>query len=222
MSEASFEPEAWLYNGTRKVTRGDGSADWQAIWKAGETTARLTMAGQPGTQVYLLETYPVDNAVITENHPPCPALCVRRTEDGAFLAAWDAWKDTPNLESVTRVPGQNALVLKTRENTYRIKFGGDAVSFPDGLTLEGDGDVTLLRNRDALAFAGGTFARGAVGDAYFRLDLNAPGNAEISGSPAGPGIMKTCPIAYDTYGGSDHPRDVATLELKCEGNLLSR
>lgn len=221
MAEASFEPEAWLYNGTKRVTCGDGSADWQALWNVGETTSRLTMAGQPGTQVYLLETYPVDNAVITEDHPPCPALCVRRTADGAFIAVWDAWKDAPNLESVTQVPGQSALFLETRENTYRIKFHGDTVQFPDGVTLDGDGDVTLLRNRDTLAFAGGTFARAVVNDAPMRLDLNVPGNAEMTVGPAGPAEIKTCPIAYDTYGGGDHPRDTAALKLKCEGNLIA-
>lgn len=220
MTDSTFEPLAWLYNGTNHVVLGDGSSDWQAAWKVGETTSRLTMIGAPGTQVYLLETYPVDNAVITEKHPPCPALCVRRTADGAFLAVWDAWKDSPNLESVTQVPGQNALTLKTRENTYHIKFGAGAISFRDGVTLDGDGDVTLLRNRDVVAFADGTFAHVSTGEADIRVSLSAPGNAEVTGSPAAPYEMKTCPIAYDTYGGADHPRDSAALELKCEGNLF--
>lgn len=215
MSKASFEPGAWLYNGTNHVLQGDGASDWHALWKVGHVTSRLTMAGQPGTEVYLLETYPVANAVITEKHPPCPALCVRRTANSAFLAVWDAWISKPNLRSVTMVPGKKALLLQTRKNMYYIKFGDGAVSFPDGVTLDGDGAVTLLQNRDALAFTDGTYMYIDINDGRrIRRRLTAPGNLECdhSCSPVFNEII-TCPIEYDTYGGKDHPRDASKIKL---------
>ena len=57
------------------------------------------MLGAPGTEVYALETFPLDNAVITPRNPPCQTLCVRRRDDLPFLAVGDAWRDQPNLLS---------------------------------------------------------------------------------------------------------------------------
>lgn len=219
MTAGAFDPADWLYHGNPQARQGSGEQDWSAKWRVGEVTSRLTMLGAPGTQVYGLETFPIDNAVITKDHPPCQTLCVRRNADGCFLAVWDAYTDTPNLQSVTPVPEQNALMLKTRANTYYIKFGLGKVSFPDSVTLNGDGAVSLLRNQTTCAFSGGTNVEIAIPEGNLRVSLNTPGSAEVDWS--GTTIKKSavCSIHYDTYGGMDHPCDDSQYEITLTGNL---
>ena len=202
MEPASFEPADWLYHGGDKSFAGSGDRDWSAKWLVNGVTSRVSMAGMPGSLVYRLETFPVDNAVVTDDHPPCQTLCVRRTEDGPFLAVWDAWKTEPNLVSVTHVPGQAALIVKTRTNSYHILFGSGQAQFPDGVLLSGDGAVSLLRNLDAMAFAGGTWAEASAPDAgRLRISLGQPGGAELDWSSGVNQTNTACPVQYDTYGG---------------------
>ena len=80
-------------------------------------TSRLTVLGAAGTDVHALQTYPIDNAVITPQSPPCQTPCVRRTSDEPFLAVGDAWIDKPNLQTVTRGEGGLSLRIQTVTNT---------------------------------------------------------------------------------------------------------
>lgn len=219
VAPASFEPAAWLYNGTERVMSGAGDADWDCRWQVAGVTSRVTLLGAPGTQVYALETYPVDNAVITEGHPPCQTLCVRRESDGPFVAVWDSWREQPNVVSVTRA-GEQALVVKTRKHTYCIQFGGGTTMFADALEIASDGAVALVRDREAAAFAGGTFIGVTAPEGRMRISLNNAGGAEADWSTGIVAADKVCPIQYDTYGGVDHRRNSAMHEVTFSGNLL--
>ena len=168
-----------------------------------------------------VETFPLDNAVVTKEHPPCQTLCVRREKDVAFLAVWDAWKDVHNLKTVESVTGENALILKTQGNIYYFKVGEGTVTFPDGVVLEGDANVSLLRNRDVLSFAGGTCTSVTASGGSFSMGLNAPGCAEITCFQGTYHETKAPLLQYDTYGGNNHPRNADTLDLHKEGTLLS-
>ncbi|MFA6241932.1 MAG: heparinase II/III family protein [Candidatus Hydrogenedentales bacterium] len=220
MESAPFDPADWLYHGNDAASIGGGDKNWSAEWLVDGVTSRVTMPGMPGAQVYKLETFPVDNAVVTKDHPACQTLCVRRSEDGPFLSVWDAWETEPNLVSVTRVPGQSALLVQTKANMYHILFGPGKAQFPDDITLEGDGAVSLLRNRGAIAFAGGTWAEASTpASGSKKISLNQPGSAELDWSRGSDQSVKACLIHYDTFGGADHPRDNGAHVFQIEGDL---
>src|SRR5204862_354561 len=86
MEPSTFEPADWLANGSREVRQANARATWQATWSVQGVTSRLTMLGAEASTVYSLETYPVDNAVITPRNPACQSLCVRKAgASAAFL-----------------------------------------------------------------------------------------------------------------------------------------
>jgi len=220
MEPASFEPADWLYNGSDRVFMSMNGEDWSATWSVGNITSRLSMPGVPGTQVYRLETFPIENAVVTKDHPVCQTLCVRRRQDGPFLAIWDTWEVEPNLQSIACVPGQPALLIHTKNNVYHLLFGPGQAPFPDGITLAGDGSVSLLRNRDALALAGGTWTSvSAANGESARISLNKTGSAEWDWSQGSDRLGRAAPIQYDTFGGVDHPRDCGDIVAAIEGRL---
>lgn len=214
---ASFEPAQWLANGTKHVLRAEPDADWSAQWTVEAVTSRLTMLGATGAQVYALETYPSDNAVVTPVHPPCHTLCVRRADDAPFIAVWDAWHDAPNLQSVTRAAGQDALVLQTKSNTYNILLGPGTAQFPDGLTLASDAALSVLRNRDAMACAGGAHFDVTTPQGPISLRLSERANAWADWSHGATQSTATQCIHYDTCAGTDHPRDASSITITLEG-----
>lgn len=169
LEDSVFEPHEWLYNGTERVRKTVTNDTWTYEWKIDTVHSRLTMLGEPHTQVFLLETYPVDNAVITDKNPPCNTLCVRRTDDKPFLAIWDSWNESPNLKEWERGDGGDSLMVKTQSNVYYLLFGGDGAVFSDGTRVFSDGHIAVLRNRDAVFMAQGS---------YFRTENNE-GNLEI-------------------------------------------
>ncbi|HOX36870.1 MAG TPA: heparinase II/III family protein [Candidatus Brocadiia bacterium] len=219
MEEAPFDPADWLYNGNPVVLKGAGDKDWSAKWLVGGVTSRLTMAGIHGASVFRLETFPVDNAVITQGHPACQTICARNTTDSPFLAVWDAWTDEPNLKSVIRVPDHPALLIKAAANTYHVLFGPGKAEFPDGVVLSGDGSISLIRNAKAMAFARGTWAEVAIGGKHLKAALSQNGSFELDWSNGIRQEKIVCPIQYDTYGGRDHPRGPAPKIIKLEGDL---
>ncbi len=205
---ATFDPPAWRDHGTDKVLQAKGDADWEARWRVDDVTSRLTMLGGEGTQIFAIETYPIDNAVVTTDHPPCQTLCVRRNNDAPFIAIWDAWRDQPNLVSVTRVG--EGLMIRTRSNTYEILLAPGEAAFPHAVTLKSDAEFSLVRNADAFAFVSGTHLEMKTPETEAEVHLNGKGNA-WSGE-AGPGdVPYTPPIEYDTFNGVDHPRDSSGL-----------
>ena len=156
VTEGAFVPADWLASGTTNVRRAQLDGAWDARWSVGAVTSRLTMLGAPGTEVYALETFPVDNAVITPRNPPCQTLCVRRHNDLPFLAVGDAWRDQPNLLSVSTGDAGSSLLLHTRSNTWHLCFGPGKTRFADGVSLDTDAAFALLRNRDAILLVHGT------------------------------------------------------------------
>ena len=163
VAQGTFTPADWLANGTTNVRCARLDGPWDARWAVAGVTSRLTMLGAPGTEVYALETFPVDNAVITPRNPPCQSLCVRRRDDFPFLAVGDAWRDQPNLLSVSAGDAGSSLLLNTRSNTWHLRFGPGKTRFSDGVSLETDATFALLRNRDAILLIHGT-----------RLDVESP------------------------------------------------
>jgi len=222
-ASGTFEPAAWLVNGTSEVAAGTTDGAWTAQWAVNDVHARLTMLGSPESQIFALETYPLNNAVITEAYPPTQTLCVRRTRHAPFLAVWDAWKLAPNLQHVA--PAENrpdALMLRTASHTYHLAFGAGVAQFSDGLWLETDAAFTVLRDREALTMVDGTqLAAGAAGK---RLAVSAdqPSTVDITSREGQTLIALSNPIVYDTYGGDDIPRAIPDTRVNVSGTWFPR
>ena len=216
--DATFEPEEWLYNGTDQIRKGAGDVPWDARWTVNGVTSRLAMLPAGGTEVFALETYPTDNAFITENDPPCQTLCVRRYDDTPFVAVWDAWKESPNLTAITPGSGPKSVKLDTQSNVYYLVFGGDAV-FPDGVTLATDGAFAVYRVPNALLFASGTYA--AISTPEGALRVSSDGSASVSAEYADgvASLEVSGDIQYDTWGGVDHYREPPAVSVTIEGAL---
>ena len=220
MHNGHFAPSEWLANGGKHVQQALIDNDWEARWSVKGITSRLTMLGALGTTVYGLETYPVDNAVITPANPPCQTVCVRRRGDqAAFLAVCDAWRNQPNLESIVAAEDASGLVLKTKSHTYHLLFGPGCAHFPDGISLNGDASFTLLRDRDSLMLVHGTQLDvvSGKGSLSVRLEELASLVAEyVNGS-----VRKTVSndIQYDTYGGVNHLRPTPNIGVSVDGGL---
>ena len=219
LSDGEFAPTNWLANGSPTIRQATASGPWEAKWLVAGVTSRLTMLGADPTTVYKLETYPLDNAVITPRNPPCQTLCVRRQRQGVFLAVGDAWREQPNLQSVEAGQGARGLRLKTKSNTYHLLFGPGRTSFPDGVSLESDAVFTLLRDTNALQIVRGTKLEvnsraGALNvhldqpASLFAENVNGIVRREISGD-----------IQYDTFGGMDHQRPVPAVKVSFAGEL---
>jgi hypothetical protein len=203
LQDGAFEPAAWLTNGTQKVRRASTADTWDARWMVGDVTSRITMLGASATEVYSLETYPIDNAVITPAHPPCQSLCVRRHDDSPFLAIHDVWRDSPNLQAVEQTAGVDAVRIKTATNIYYIFWGPGRTNFADAVSISSDAAFVLFRNRDAVAFVGGTAVEIDTPEANLvvQCDRRASVSAEYL---AGTVVFETSgDIQYETRGGRD-------------------
>ncbi len=216
---AVFEPKAWLYGGGGNTSSATTEDDWEAQWHVGDVTSRLTLLGNAKTTVFTLETYPIDNAVVTPEHPPCQTLCARRANNAPYLAVWDAYKTEPNLQSVKQSApdvdkaGPHGVFLKTKSNTYYVKFGDGEVLFSDGTSLAGDAAFSVARNGNALAFSGGTTLSFVTPTEKLSATLNEIGGAEADWSEAPPTSHAFNAIQYDTYGGEDHLRDASSITI---------
>jgi hypothetical protein len=219
MHEASFAPASWLANGKPGARRALVDDAWEARWSVNNVTARLTMLGREGTEVYALETYPVDNAVITPRNPPCQTLCVRRRSDRPFLAVGDAWLNQPNLLSVGAAENEGALTLKTRTNSYHLGFGAKKIRFADGVALETDAAFVLLRNQDAVALVHATRLELESPQGSLRIRLDRPASLTAQLQAGAITQVVTADIQYDTYGGMDHLRPAPEATAFIEGNL---
>ena len=218
---ATFKPRDWLSNGTDRVRRAALDEDWSARWRVNGVTSRLTMLGGAPTTVCALETYPVDNAVITDAHPPCQTLCVRRTNDAPFLAVWDAWRGAPNLASVTRV-GLDAVTLTTREHTYRLRFGVGAARFADGVELDTDAAFCVVRDRDAVTLIDGTRLRLTTPHGDLNIELDEPATLHASFHDGSIETRISGDIQFDTHGGRNHDREPPDVAWTITGDLWQR
>lgn len=222
---ATFEPADWLYNGTDQVFRAVTAAAWDVRWSVGGATSRLTMMPAADTQVFRLETYPVKNAFITPDNPPCQTLCARRTSGDPFLAVWDAWTDQPHLETVTPGSRTGSLCLKTGSHTWYLLFGPGETRFEDGTALETDAEFAMIRDRDAFMAVAGRFVSLTVEGGKLRASWSERASvaAEYTlaeGAESGAVALEIAPdIHYDTIAGQDVPRPAPEIALRYEGDL---
>lgn len=219
MQDGTFEPSEWLYNGTQRVMRGATDGTWTSQWKVDDVTSRVTMLGAEGTEVYALETYPVDNAVVTEQSPPCQSLCVRRTVHAPFLAVWDSWRVSPNLLEISEGSGSDSLMIRTVSSTYYVKFGPGRAEFSDGTAVDSDSNFAVVRNRDAALFAHGTFLAFSTPDGDVRLAVD--GLATLCAIRDGRKVDVTLSgdIQYTTYNGADQYCTPPDVRVVLDGSL---
>jgi len=239
MQPATFEPKDWIYNGTDKILSANTDDTWQTQWSVSDSatkktmgggskpvsasdkvvTSRLTMLGSAETQVYALETYPIDNAVVTPENPPCQSLVVRRHDDAPFLAIWDAHRGSPNLKSVSPGSSQRSLRIKTASNTYYLLFGPGETRFDDGVSLKSDATFACWRADNAALFVGGTTyeVKNTWGHVQIAGDVRASVSVEYADGTAT--IETAGDIEYDTVGGQDVPRPTPKVNVAIEGNL---
>lgn len=220
MNEGAFAPTNWLAGGSGRVRQASVNGLWEARWSVEGVTSRLTMLGAPGTTVYGLETYPVDNAAITPRNPPCQTLCVRRNGQRAvFLAVGDAWRNEPNLQSLGSAKEGRGLRLKTKSHTYHLLFSPGRASFPDGVSLTSDAAFAVLRNRDAVMLVHGTKLEAQSGQGPLTVRLDKP--ASLSAALVNGTVKQKVSgdIHYDTYGGGDHWRPVPEVKVTIDGEL---
>lgn len=205
MVAGTFTPEQWLAGGTDTVRTATTAATWSARWRVNEITSRLTMLGAPGTQVFGLETYPLNNASITESYPPTQTLCVRRRNNAPYLALWDSWKEVSNLVDVKLAEGRNdAVRVATRSHVYYLVFGGGKAVFPDGLTVEAAGAFAAVRDTAQGTLIDGTMLALERGSKRRAIFLHMPASVTTTRDEKMPLFHPN--IMYDTYGGENHPR----------------
>jgi hypothetical protein len=219
VTQGTFTPAEWLYHGSTNVRCARLDGPWDARWSVTGVTSRLTMLGAPGTEVFALETYPVDNAVVTSGNPPCQTLCVRRRTDLPFLAVGDAWQDQPNLLAVSVGDTGPSLLLRTKSNNWHLRFGPGKTRFADGVSLETDGTFALLRNHDAILLVHGSQldVESSEGTLQARLDKTASISATCTNRTVT--VETAGDIQYDTRGGQDHYYPDPGVKVTFAGSL---
>jgi hypothetical protein len=218
-TEGPFSPSEWLTNGTQQIRHARTDNVWDARWMVDEVTSRLTFMDAAGTDVYALETYPLDNAVITPHTPPCQTMCVRRTSDEAFLVVGDAWIDQPNLQTVARGMGRASLRLQTATNTYHLLLEPGSTRFEDGVSMTSDARLSLLRNRDAVMVVDGTKLEIDSREGVLRVTTDKPCSLSAERHEETVTCETSGNIQYDTYGGTDHYRERPVVEVSRTGDL---
>ncbi len=219
MREGAFSPKAWLANGTDRVLQADAAGPWEARWQVGDVTSRLTMLGDNPSTVFSLQTYPIDNAVVTPRNPPCPTICVRRQTPGLFLAVGDAWQSEPNLKSASASRDGHGVLLQSRSHTYHLLVGAGRADFADGFSLSSDASFALVRDANAVMLVHGSSLalQTPSGDLTVQLDHPASLAAEREGKSTRQEISGD--IQYDTFGGLDHLRPVPNVKVRFQGRL---
>jgi len=221
LQPATFEPEEWLANGTGKVLRGEANSTWSSLWRVEDATSRLTVLGGAASKVYGLETYPVDSAVVTAEHPPCQTLCVRRNDQSPFLAVWDAWKETPNFaQGALSADNPKGVSIRTGTHTYHILFGTGEARWDDGVRLKSDSALLLLRDRNASVLIGGSTGQIETPEGNFDMISEIPLSVAADWSGEKLETFIAGDIQYDTYGGIDHPRPAPKVVPAITGSLL--
>jgi hypothetical protein len=218
MAEGSFEPADWLYNGSGNVKSVMTDSDWEARWQVGDAQARLTMAGAEGTEVFALETYPIANAVITKDDPPCQTLCVRRRDDVPFLAVWDAWKDEASAREF-QFAGTNGVFIATESHTYYVCFGPGIVQFDDGVSITTDAAFTAVRDAEAVTIVGGQNATVTFPDGTVAVAAEERVTCTVTRGPSRAEVETFPSIQFDTYRGENYPRPRPEVTVDVGGTL---
>ena len=146
-------------------------------------------------------------------------LCVRRRNDLPFLAVGDAWRDQPNLLSVSAGDPGSSLLLHTRSNIWHLCFGPGKTRFADGVSLDTDAAFALLRNRDALFLVRGTRLDIETAADTLRASLDQPASLSAECADRTVTLETAGDIQYDTWGGRDHYRPAAPVKATFTGTL---
>jgi hypothetical protein len=222
LAPRTFTPEAWLAGGSGKVLGAPAPGSWSARWRVNDVTSRLHMPGAPDTEVFNLETWPLNNAAITPEFPPTQTLCVRRTNNTPFVAVWDAWKLEPTLASVEAgVNRPDAVMLRTVTGTWYLTFGAGAAEFSDGTRLESDAAFTAVNDGGGATIVGGTRAHIARGEQRGEVRLSARATFTLGRTEEGSRITVSGDIAHDTRGGADQPRPAPVVTHQIQGPWFS-
>ena len=223
MSDATFEPVDWMANGSGRVQVGRADSNWFAHWIVNDVTSRLTMLGAISSDVYCLETYPVTHAFVTPEHPPCQTLCVRRANQSPYLAVWDAWKESPNLQSVAiGFDSERSLAFKTGSHSYVALFGPGSAEMEGGITVTSDGAFFLLRDGDAAVLIGGQSAMVKTPKGDLEISTDAKASGSVFWSDGTTSSIISGDIQYDTYVGQDHPRPAPKVTPAARGSLWGK
>ena len=218
MESGPFTPAEWLHGGTNTVRSTVTDIAWSAQWPVGAVTSRVTMLGAPDTSLYGLETWPLDNAVITEAYPPTQTLCVRRTEDTPFLAVWDSWQEDPNLVNVSAARNRpDAVRITTRKHTYHVVFGDGVATFEDGVQLESDGAFAILRDSEAATLIRGSRLTFQDGQQTHSLTAEHPATLVVTAGEDGPTTAVFNNVMHDTVGGLDKRREAPETQVTVTG-----
>lgn len=219
LKEQTFAPASWLAIGVPSALVGRTDGTWESRWQINDVTSRLTMLGAPATEVWALQTYPVDQAVITKDHPACQSLCVRRHGDSSFVAVGDAWSDKPNLQGVGQGDSTNSVRLKTRSNTYYLLLGAKHARFDDGVTLNTDAAALIVRNHDAFVLCSGTTAQIDTPQGSLKIALQTKGSMAAEFARGTVTYETGEDIQYETIGGENYNRQNNPRYVQFDGNL---
>ena len=219
--KVSFEPASWLANGTDRVRRIDGEKEWEAKWLVDGVTSRLTMAGAAGTEIYQLETYPIDNATVTKEHPPCQTLCVRRAHDVPFLGVWDAWRQrqSRNLRAVHWGDAAGSVDLETAASRYHLQFGPGETHFEGGVGLSSDATFSCVGDDHAVTFVAGSRLEYRTPRGTLLITTDRPATVAVEYIDGTVTLEIAGDILYDTIGGEDRYRHPPAVNVAIEGNL---
>lgn len=219
-TSVAFEPSDWVYNGNPEAGKATVREAWNAQWRVGDVTARMTMLGAPDTEVFQMETYPVESAFVTPESPACQSLCVRRRGGQPFLAVWDSWTDDPNVVTIEAVGDSGTAVhLTTRAHRYLVAFGAGRYQYGD-TALETDAAFTVLRDAEALSVVGGATVSIESPEGTARVRADKVTTISIARGEGGDMLEVSPDVHYDTYGGRNWYRETAPVSWEVSGPLF--
>lgn len=214
----AFEPEDWVLHGSPEAFLARPEGAWSALWDVEGVTSRLTMVNGAGAKVYALETYPIENAIVTKEHPPCATLCVRRADQEPFVAVWDSWTTSPSVREVKGADGPG-FVLGTTEHRYLVATGPGSVTDEGGISLSGDAAWCIVRDRDAITWVDGTWVELGAAEGGVRLSTDRPVTLSAEFRDGALILELSENVQYETVAGRDVYRDRPKVRVAVRGNL---
>ncbi len=232
-----FQPERYVVRGSDAYKEGNADETFAATWRIAadpeasesgrkrDVFSRVTVAGIPGQQAFLLDTYP---------NPGRHSLMVRHREsNGPFVAIHEAYHENPYVTDMKMLPGDSAAAIRIshRDGSARLVMLG-AGSDSDNLRMSGslcalefDYSGTLR----SLILVDGTEIR--YGD--MRIQTNRKSSISLSVDDKNLQIVSSPVIGYDTIEGEpvyingydttvqlDFPSDLAPGRQRIQKRLL--
>ena len=87
--------------------------------------------------------------------------------------------------------------------------------------MTSDAHLSLFRNRDAVMVVDGTKLEIESQESILRVTTDKPCSLSAERREETVTWETSGNIQYDTYGGTDHYRELPVVDLKCTGNLWS-